>query len=337
MKKRHFVLILALLGLFLAAFLFKTKRIISEKPELDSSSETGTESIPTVLPTVSTKNERIETRPSIVAEKATNNWEWLNEMIKTDPYFEYKAPISFYGKVVDESGNPIERVAVKISWTDANKQTGASSRAVMSDANGLFSIKDVHGISLSVMDMDKEGYTKSIAQNKFLFKYGWFPDPSYHSPDSNNPVTFVMHKSGPTESLIRRERMEAQLGPDQSRFFPIGSGDIFVKVERLSAESPDTKYWNARVTIPNGSLQLTTEEFPNQAPEDGYTNEFVITNGISVRGSQGGTFYVKTAMGYGKVMIYYIPNMPWIYVESWFNPNPNSRNLEVDPNKIIKP
>ena len=77
------------------------------------------------------------------------------------------------------------------------------------------------------------------------------------------------------------------------------------------------------------------KEFPYEAPEDVYSNEFVITNGLSVQGNQGGLFYVNPKKSYGCVLIYCFPNMPWIYSESWFRPNPNSRNLEIDPSKTI--
>jgi hypothetical protein len=90
------------------------------------------------------------------------------------------------------------------------------------------------------------------------------------------------------------------------------------------------------VSIPDGGLLLTTDEFPYEAPKEGYTNEFVITHETSVAGNQGGMFYIKTARGFGRVKVYYVPNVPWIYVESWFNPNPTSRNLEPDPANEIK-
>jgi hypothetical protein len=259
----------------------------------------------------------------------TNKWKWLQEMMMKDRNFEYKAPISFYGRVVDDSGTAISGVAVGLSWTDANEATGNSTRTVISDNNGFFSIEGVHGNGLSVMNLTKQGYTKSLAQNQFSFHYGWFADQYYHSPDPMNPVVFVMRKNRQGEALIVRPRQEAQLqSGGQNKSFPIGAGDVFVSVERLADESPDARYWNARVTVPDGGLQLTTEEFPYEAPEEGYTNELVITNGMSVSGNQGGLFYVKTPKGYGRVMVYYVPNMPWVYVESWFNPNPTSRNLE---------
>jgi hypothetical protein len=271
------------------------------------------------------------------AASKTNKWVWLAAMMRNDRYFEYKAPISFFGKVVDDDANPIGGVSVGLSWTDANEATGASSRTVISDESGFFSIEGVHGNGLTVSSLTKQGFTESLAKNSFTFHYGWFSDPYYHSPDRLNPVLFVMRKNRQGETLIVRGRQEAKLETaGQSKSFPIGNGDVIVSVQRLPDDKPNARYWNAIVTMPEGGLQITQEEFPFEAPEAGYTNQFVITNGLSVHGEQGGMFYVKTPKGYGRVMIYYVPNVPWVYAESWFNPNPGSRNLELDPAKEIK-
>jgi hypothetical protein len=270
-----------------------------------------------------------------VGTTQSEKWKWVNAMEENDKFFSYKAPISFYGKAIDDAGNPINGVSIDLSWTDANEVTGASSRSVVTDANGLFSIGGIRGKGISVVKLMKEGYTKSLVQNVFSFNYGYFRDPYFHSPDPQNPVVYVMRKNRQGEALIVRERKEAKLeSGGESKSFPIGLGDILVNIDRLPDETPNARYWKARISLPEGGLQLTTEEFPFEAPEAGYTNQFVITNGMSVNGEQGGMFYVKTPKGFGRIMVYYVPNVPWVYAESWFNPNPTSRNLEVDPNKV---
>jgi hypothetical protein len=262
---------------------------------------------------------------------------WWKEMAKKDPYFEFKMPISFYGKVVDEEGQLVSGASIEFSWMDLSSE-GTSQRNTISDGLGLFSLTSATGKSLTVR-VSKQGYTPYHSKNRHTFENSILSSPDRHyTPDPMNPVVFVLRKNRQGEALIVRSRQEAQLeSGGQSKAFPIGAGDVFVSVERLPDETPNARYWNARVTVPDGELQLTTEEFPYEAPEEGYANEFIITNGLSVQGNQGGMFYVKTPKGYGRVMVYYVPNMPWVYAESWFNPNPNSRNLELDPAKIIKP
>lgn len=341
MRKRHIIFAIVIFGLLLSIVLF----VKSKRPEQEQNVK-KLEALPsavlpltaTTLPPTEAINQQTNACSPPVGSSSVERWKWLNEMEKKDPYFEYKTPISFYGRVVDDAGNSISGVSIDLSWTDASEATGNSTRTVISDGNGMFLIEGIYGKALLVMDLTKEGYTKSLTQNRFSFNYGWFSDPYYHSPNPMNPVIFVMRKNRQGDALIVRSRQEARLeSGGQSRSFPIGAGDVFVSVERLSDETPNARYWNARVTVPDGSLQLTAEEFPYEAPEDGYTNECVITNGMSVSGNQGGMFYVQTPKGYGRAMVYYVPNMSWVYVESWFNPNPNSRNLELDPTKIIKP
>jgi hypothetical protein len=41
--------------------------------------------------------------------KTDPKWIWWNEQSARDPQFEWKMPISFYGKVVDESEHPLPK------------------------------------------------------------------------------------------------------------------------------------------------------------------------------------------------------------------------------------
>jgi hypothetical protein len=274
--------------------------------------------------------------PSMGVSKS-EKWKWLREMIKKDRYFEYKAPISFYGKVVDDSGGPISGVSVGLEWTDANEATGASSRTVASDGNGLFSIEGVHGNGLSV-NLAKQGYTKSLAQNCFSFNYGWFSDPYYHSPDSKNPVVFVMRKNKEAEPLIEYSEKRTEVQQEQSKQFTIGANGVTLVFERMTNDAPVKGGWISRVSVPNGGLQITTEEYPFEAPEEGYVDSITITNGTpkppNWPSDSGAMMYFKTPQGYGRVLVRYISNMNRMFVTSWFNPNPVSRNLEVDPSKV---
>ena len=268
---------------------------------------------------------------------STAEWgEWERAMDKQDPYWEYKQPISFYGKVIDDSNQPISGVSIAFSWTDLS-QTGASQQNTISDELGNFSLVGATGKSL-IVQISKNGYKLYRSSNYSGFDYSPLSSPErYYKPDPNNPVVFVMRKNREGEPLIVRSRAEARLDTSgQSKLFPVGNGNEFILIERLPNETTNSHFWDAQITVPDGGLQLTTEEFPYQAPEDGYTNSFVITAGVSIQsmGMPNGMFYIKTPNGYGRAMVYYVPNKPWIYVESWFNPNPNSRNLEIDPSKV---
>ena len=55
--------------------------------------------------------------PQTAEEKA--QWDWWRAMRKTDPSFEWKMPIEFYGKVIDQFSNGVEGASVVLAWTTA--------------------------------------------------------------------------------------------------------------------------------------------------------------------------------------------------------------------------
>jgi hypothetical protein len=342
MKYRNYIFILlAILVVGLAVFLSRRSDRQQESKRVESTLvpplKPASTSLPAASPLSEATNQRIIVQPPPAGVSAKEKWKWLAEMERKDLYFTYKAPISFYGRVIDDSGNPVSGVSIDLSWTDANEATGNYTRTVISDGNGLFSIKDVHGAALIVAALSKQGYKESLVQNTFTFHYGYFSDPYYHSPDSMNPVVFVMRKNREAEPLIEYSEKRAEVGQGQKKRFTIGPNDIDLIFERMT-NAPEKGGWISRVTVPGGGLALTTEEFPFEAPMDGYVDSIIITNGTpkppNWPGFYGAMLYFKTSQGYGRVMVRYISNMDRMFVTAWFNPNPNSRNLEIDPSKV---
>jgi len=192
------------------------------------------------------------------------------------------------------------------------------------------------------MSITKSGYTKSLAHNKFSFNYGYFSDPYYHSPDPMNPVVFVMRKNHEAEPLVEYGEKRAEVQQGQSKLFTIGPNGATLLFERMT-NAPGRGGWMARVSVAGGGLALTTDEFPYEAPEEGYVNSIEITNATPKPPNwpafYGAMLYFKTSQCYGRVMVSYISNMDRMFVTSWYNPNSGSRNLEIDPAKleIIKP
>src|SRR5579859_6589500 len=62
---------------------------------------------------------------------------------------EWRTPIAFYGKVVDEKGMAVPDVTVDFSCNDVSA-TGTSTYHTKSDANGQFSISHIKGKLLVV-------------------------------------------------------------------------------------------------------------------------------------------------------------------------------------------
>jgi hypothetical protein len=271
---------------------------------------------------------------------AAEKGEWEKKAIKIDKYYEYRTPISFYGLVIDDAGAPIADADVKLTWSDVN---GGSSTSTKSDLQGSFSLTGVVGKRLGV-DVSKSGYVQYLDRNKnrFSFEYGSYSDENYHVPNAAKPVVFILRKKAEADPLIVRGKQEAQLEIGQKHTFTIGPRGAVLIVERLPDQGENRlRAWSAKISVPGGGLALSTEEFPVEAPENGYAESIEVTNKtpkpIIWQGDNGAAFFVKTPQGYGRVTVRNSIGQSWVYVTSYFNPNPKSRNLEFDPSKVVKP
>src|SRR5207253_9775468 len=86
-----------------------------------------------------------------------------------DKQADWKVPIRFYGKVVDQDMHPLSGANVQFEWTDLSAK-GASRTNTTSDEQGFFSLTDARGKNLGVY-VSKEGYytPKSAQARAFEF------------------------------------------------------------------------------------------------------------------------------------------------------------------------
>ena len=274
--------------------------------------------------------------PRTTDKEELHHW-WL-EMSKLDKNFEWKMPINFYGKVVDEEGVPVEGADISFQWTNYST-TGSAEYRTQSDAQGLFQLSGVTGKRLGV-SVRKKGYQHYYVGNRFSFEYAAYFEPEWYVPDASHPVIFKMHKNREADPLVVRENQEAELTPGQKKSFPIGPSGTAIVIERLPNVTQGPRGWVARVSVPGGGLAVATEEFPFEAPESGYTSSLEISAQTPKppvwQGDNGAAFFVKTPQGYGRITVRNTLGTAWVYVTSYFNPKPSSRNLEFDPDKVIK-
>ena len=92
---------------------------------------------------------------------------------------EWRTPIEFYGEVVDENTNPVSGAKIDFDANDTSA-SGTSVFHTQSDANGLFSIKNIQGKILGVK-VSKEGYYSYAPAVGLTFWYAganqnWFLD-----------------------------------------------------------------------------------------------------------------------------------------------------------------
>ena len=113
--------------------------------------------------------------------------------------------IEFYGRIVTHEGEPIpgvtlnaevdyylESIPVKLV---TGKASDKKELQIVTDQNGRFSITGEEGFNLQVFGFDKEGFELIAEKNYWggTFVPGF---PNRHFPDPEEPVEFVMQKTG---------------------------------------------------------------------------------------------------------------------------------------------
>lgn len=281
-------------------------------------------------PITSQANTQSESQAPLQGSSEAEKWAWWNEMSKKDRFFEYKMPISFYGKVVDDSDQPVSGANIAFSWTDLSSE-GTSQKNAISDALGYFSLTGATGKTLTVQ-VGKEGYKNYFSNNRNGFEYAMFAHSNYYQPNSGNPVVFRLRKNRPKEQLLIIDR-DFPISTDQPLIFSLASdSSANVKFELLENKNAKDGAWSMRVSAPEGGVQISVEEFPFEAPEEGYSTSLVATNGMPKSPTwpgpyQGGEFYIKTPSGYGRVHLQMLASATHLSIVSYYNPS-GSRNLE---------
>jgi len=86
------------------------------------------------------------------ANTAATNVALLREYLRqkrADIDWDWKQPINFWGKVIDQSNAPVAGANVRLSWNDLSAN-GTSEFSMSTDGNGLFSLEGRHGKVLCV-------------------------------------------------------------------------------------------------------------------------------------------------------------------------------------------
>ncbi len=135
-------------------------------------------------------------------------WAEVRRKEKLDRNWEWKLPLNFYGRVLDESGQAVVGAQVKLSWTTLNREGGATETTV-SDYDGNFRLLDKSGKSL-VVRVSKDGYYTPRRQ-RISFDYSAFWDADYYEPNPESPVLFRLRKMGGGNALSRGESTRSSL------------------------------------------------------------------------------------------------------------------------------
>lgn len=251
------------------------------------------------------------------------------------------AKIVFYGKVIDQDGNPLSDVEVtgktgsKVAfYTEEHRDYQTTT-----DAEGLFVFDQFQGDGL-VIDLNKPGFEFASDHRNFLYS-AITGDQKRHEPDQANPVVFTMFKSIGADPMVFHEKTFYDVSIDGKPF------SIDLEKARRVQDGGDLSIsllWSdkngleARLMAPSGGLIEGGRDRMFMAPEAGYKNSIVFQ--VGNLGSFSKEIYLKTRNGaqYSRATIS-IRVRPadaaaTFAIRLWLNPS-GSRNLEYDPAKRV--
>jgi hypothetical protein len=234
---------------------------------------------------------------------------------------DIEAPISFFGKVVDEKGNGLPEA--RITWSIVRSgsyapETGLPGKAAgtaATDDGGIFRITNQKGLSLSIDRVSKDGYSEATPSTR-VFGYGK-QHPSPHSPEEGKPVTFLLVKKGSGE-VVKKE-LALQLPWDGSPVQMDLPGDeegtlVWTAKREGEAEQQGHFTWSLEIRASGGAVRSAEGITVTLAPEDGYGRAFRVGSEATDpqwRSRKDATLFFKTSRGhFGRAVFYALANVP---------------------------
>ena len=289
------------------------------------------------------------TQSSVPAESVEAATDAYIENIRRDPEYQWKRPINFFGKVVDQNDDPVEGAAVRFQWVNLQGSEGVEEADTTTDAEGRFSLRDKNGKNLGV-NISKEGYhDASPYDNQLNFEYANPAERTFYEPNASNPVTFRLRKKGKSEKLITNEVKFDLPGQGAMATVDLLTGHVLPKGgqleitvwkptianEQINTGKVFPYDWRVQIKINDGGLAEHTDAFPFEAPESGYLAQFDASlhprNSASrdVTVDQQFYFYFDQPRKYGRMRFRTDGHRSRIAINYWLNPS-GSRNLEYD-------
>ncbi len=268
-------------------------------------------------------------------------------------YDQWRTPIQFYGKVVDENTNPVADANVHFVWTDLSEK-GTSEKITASDQYGFFSLSDTNGKNL-IVQVSKDGY---YAYQPFGASFNYAGENQNFVPDPANPVLFRLKKKGLAEPMIHvqspiggpkdfkipKDGTAVEVSLTTGKALPPGEGDLRVQcwTDNDSKESGEHYDWKCQISVPGGGILESANELDYQAPLYGYQTSDVIDMPATLETNWSNhanrTYFVKLANGsYARISFEMVAGGDHFFqLESFLNPS-GSRSLEFDPKIAINP
>lgn len=270
----------------------------------------------------------------------------------------------FYVKVIDQYGNPVPDVSVRVgAVTSMVITTGSRTDFYTTNSGGRFKMRaSSSGIEL----IEKNGYEFSSDKGfgSIDVAGNYTRNEAKESPNSySNPYNILAWKREPPEPLIGKQRAKGINLTSNDDFYPIyftneGVTQHAIKYKRnatpikapllvrykeseevvLNRQSKEMHPWELTLEVPGGGLLETDDIVRNLAPEKGYKQQWTISSSDLPEIDRQFTrrFYIKAYDGqvYGQFVVTFVPHFRDLNFEPyWFNYNA-SRNL-TRPKKYV--
>ncbi len=262
------------------------------------------------------------------------------------------AKFDYYGKVMDQHGDPVIGAKVKGYYTyypfipNGDFSSSTENIEITTDEQGLFSFINQTGRSISINSIEKQDYEFEAGRTYIFSRGGMKMLEAIGNPDK--PVIFHAWKKTKAEPLYYGEIFQKLPQDGKYHSINIPALDKTMKVSFTidpSGTSSNPLDWSVNLKVEGGGVFETADLFMNEAPVEGYFSQW----GVSYKKSDpkfsewGGKrkFYIKGLGGpiYGRMeveFIAYYRNVGVVDAKYWINPK-GSRNLQFDPSMIIYP
>jgi hypothetical protein len=253
--------------------------------------------------------------------------------------------LDFYGKVIDQSGDPVVGAKVRgnVLLIGGLTRSESQDNYVETDAQGGFKFVGLHGTRLFVTP-EKSGYEYDSRQPT-----NWNKD---YKPEPNSPVVFTMYRLQGAEPMVHvkfdsrvpYDGTSAAFDLSTGKKSNVGNFKITLIRSPLQINRGQQHFdWNVQIEVVGGGLMEATGPYFNLAPEAGYQPMFTFSiskDDTNWTADLTRTFYVHTQQDdYGRINVGLTTDSArpdtGISIEAWVNPS-KSRNLEYDAAKAIK-
>ncbi len=288
-------------------------------------------------------NSSVTNNLTDIAAKYNQGLIGKDQAIQATILAENEKPQDFYGKIIDQYGQPIAGVDVTgnlmlVQGWDSDEKINRYK--TLSDENGLFQFTGLKGSQLGVT-VSKNGFVMNSHNGSYKV-----PESGQISPD--NRVVLTMWKIRGNEPLVQ-SAISANLSPEGNTVaFDVltgkqtPDGDLKITFSRFPPKvKPGLVHpydWQFKIEIANGGLIQENDSYPYWAPESGYQSSFafeISSNSVPWQNQFEQNFYIKNSTGkFGlmKFLIYSASRPPQIQINFTINPS-GSQNLEPDFSK----